>query len=628
MTTAARRAMRLGARPEPGAVHFRLWSPGSRTVEVVLHGAGRERVEPLHPDGGGYFAGRVEGVGPGARYRYRIDGGRSYPDPASRWQPEGVHGPSEVVDPDAFEWTDQGWRGVPLQELVVYELHVGTFTAEGTFDAAVGRLDALADLGVTAIEVMPIANFPGARNWGYDGVNLFAPAAAYGPPDAFRRLVDAAHRRGLAVLLDVVYNHLGPEGNYLPEITHGRIFTGRHHTPWGPAIDYDGPESAGVRDLVVENALYWIEEYHVDGLRLDATHAILDDSPVHILREIAARVHAVPGRRRIVIAEDERNDRRLVTRAAEGGYGLDAVWADDLHHQLRRLTAGDREGYFARYSGTVGDVVETLRRGWFYEGQHAPHRGTPRGTSAAGIAPPHFVHCLENHDQVGNRPFGGRLSHEVPLSVYRALSALLLLSPYTPLLWMGQEWAASSPFLFFTDHPEELGRRVTEGRREEFKHFSAFRDPETREHIPDPQAARTFARSKLRWPERSEPPHAGVLTLYRELLALRRSHPALRDHTRGGFRVSALGQQALVLRREAEGAALLLLLNFGGALDADLAADPITRAPQGCRWELLLDTEEARFGGAGEGATLRRGRLAMREAGGIVLDAGPTAQDS
>jgi isoamylase len=630
----------LGARVKGGGVEFRVWAPGHERVDVVVEGdRGRGTgdslqrrqqggVHPLAEEGEGWWSGWVEGIRAGARYRYRLDGGDAFPDPASRSQPEGVHGPSEVVDPDAFRWTDAGWRGIPLEEMVVYELHVGTATPEGTFEALIPRLDHFVELGVTAIELMPVAEFPGHRNWGYDGVDLFAPESSYGGPEGLRRLVDAAHARGLAVLLDVVYNHFGPEGNYLPLFTSGKVFTERHHTPWGAAVNYDGEGSAAVRELVIGNALHWAREYHLDGLRLDATHAIIDDSPKHLLRELTERVRAAlgPELRFVVFAEDERNERRLVTPGEQGGLGLDGVWADDLHHQLRACVAGDREGYFASYTGSVEDVAETLRKGWYYEGQRSPHTGEARGTPAEGIPYPRFVQCIQNHDQVGNRALGDRLNHGVSPAAYRAVSALLLLTPATPLLWMGQEWAASSPFQYFTDHPEELGRLVTEGRREEFRGFSAFADPETRERIPDPQDPETFRRSTLRWEERERPPHAGVLALYRELLALRRSEPALRERGREFFRAAALGAGALGVRREGpDGSALLLVAAFRGEARVDTAARAETRPPEGRRWEVVLATEEGRFGGEAEGEVVRLesgGELRLAGPGAVLLRAG------
>jgi maltooligosyltrehalose trehalohydrolase len=463
---------------------------------------------------------------------------------------------------------------------------------------------------------MPIAEFAGARNWGYDGVALFAPASAYGGPSGFRRLVSAAHERGLGVILDTVYNHLGPEGNYVGAVTGGRFFTDRHATPWGDAINYDGPDSAPVRDFVLQNAIHWAREYHVDGLRLDATHAIIDESPVHILREVAGALHALK-RPRIVIAEDERNEARLITPESDGGYGLDAVWADDLHHQLRRLTAGDREAYFQRYGGTVRDVVATLRAGW-YRSWHP----TAESRAAERLPTCAFVHCIQNHDQVGNRPLGQRLSHDIPLPAYRALSALLLLSPYTPLLWMGQEWAASTPFQFFTDFPEALGRLVTEGRRNEFKEFSGFADPSARARIPDPQDGETFLRSKLRWDEMDRAPHEGVLALYRDLLALRRTDPALRSGDRHDVGVHALGDHALAMRRRTGGHELLVVVNLAGELRSRPEEHDKMTPSEGRRWTCALWTEDRRFGGPGSSVLVEEnGRLAIPSPGAAVLRA-------
>ena len=619
----------FGANVVEGGVEFRVWAPGHRSADVVIYGPGAEEVIPLSREGEGWFAGRVEGAGAGTRYRYRLDGGEVFPDPASRSQPAGVHEPSEVVDPAVFPWTDDGWKGIPLEDLVLYELHVGTFTPEGTFGAAIEKLPQLASLGVNAVEPMPVAAFPGTRNWGYDGVSLYAPDASYGGPEALRRFVDAAHAHGMAVILDAVYNHLGPEGNYLPAVTSGHYFTGRHHTPWGAAVNFDGRDAKPVREFVIHNALHWAHEYHVDGLRLDATHAIVDDSPTHLLAELVHRVRDSLGADRhfVFIAEDERNERKLLLPRDAGGFGLSAVWADDFHHQVRRLLAGDHESYFADYAGTVGEIVHTLRRGWFYEGQESRNHGRARGTPADGLPPAAFVHALQNHDQVGNRALGERLHHQVPLAAYRAAVALLLLSPYTPLLWMGQEWAATAPFLYFTDHPDELGRLVTEGRRREFGKFSVFADPAVRERIPDPQARETFTRSKLDWAERDQPPHDGILSLYRALLHLRHDHPALRRRDRDSFAVAELGSDALALRRKGEdGAAMLLVASFG---DSPVSVAPgsmdETRSPDGMAWELHLCTEEGRFGGEAEGELTSlspEGRLELRGPGAVVLTAG------
>jgi maltooligosyltrehalose trehalohydrolase len=422
------------------------------------------------------------------------------------------------------------------------------------------------------------------------------------------------------VILDVVYNHFGPDGNYLPLITGGQITNDRHHTAWGAAVNYDAAGSAAVRDFILQNALYWAHEYHVDGLRIDATHAMVDDSATHILQEIATALHALP-RPRIVIAEDERNERRLVLDERCGGFGLDAVWADDLHHSLRRLTAGDDEGYFASYRGTIDEVVETLRKGWLYEGQWSPHHHAARGTPADGIPPRAFVHCLQNHDQVGNRACGDRIHHSVTPAAYRALSALLLLSPYTPLLWMGQEWAASSPFQFFTDFPGDLGRLLTEGRRREFQHFAAF-EGNASESVPDPQAESTFLASRLCWREREHEPHKSILTLYRELLALRASDPALQDRGRTGFEVHALGDDALALRRDNGGASMLVILQLGNGTRWVAREHSVWTIPADRQWEIVLSTEENRFGGSGSVAALTETEhLIVTAPGALVLRA-------
>ena len=633
----------IGAQPKQGGTRFRVWAPNARHVEVVLYAGQREpQSYALAPEDGGYFAGHIAGMHAGARYMYRLDGGTPRPDPAARFQPDGVHGPSQVIDPASFAWTDGGWCGVALEDLVIYELHVGAATEAGSFDALIERLDQVSALGATAIELMPVADFPGERNWGYDGVCLFAPARAYGGPDALRRLVDAAHARRLAVILDVVYNHLGPDGNYLRQFSTS-YFTNRHTTPWGEALNFDGPGSRPVRDFFIANALYWAHEYHFDGLRLDATHAILDDSPTHILAEIAATVReSLPANRAFVfIAENENNDPTLIRPSQEqrtknkeqddqrlfsvpcslfsgAGYGLDAVWADDFHHQIRVALAGDRDGYYADYTGTAADLATTLRQGWFYTGQPSAFLGRPRGAKADDIAPPHFIHCIQNHDQVGNRALGDRLGHAIDLAAYRAASALLLLSPYTPLLWMGQEWAATTPFLYFTDHHAELGRLVTEGRRAEFAGFSAFGG----DQVPDPQDPATFARSKLRWDERERPPHVSILQLYRDLLGLRKRLPALQNRSRDSFTVAPIGEHALALRRAGAGgqADVLVLVNLHGALAIGLGDQLGLAPPAGQAWAPLLDSEELRYGGRG-GA-----RLTMRAATDPVFEmSGPGA---
>jgi maltooligosyltrehalose trehalohydrolase len=566
-------------------------------------------------------------IGPGARYRYRLNGRQTFPDVASRYQPEGVHGPSEVIDPARFQWSDGEWKGIDIRDVIVYELHVGAFTPQGTFDEVRKRLPQLHTLGVTAIELMPVADFPGNRNWGYDGVALFAPARCYGHPDDLRRLVDAAHAQGLAVFLDVVYNHLGPDGNYLGAYS-PYYFTKRHHTPWGPAINFDGEHSRIVREFFIENALYWLHEFHFDGLRLDATHAIVDDSPRHFLAELSDRVHesfAGSKRRPLLIAEDSRNLAHMLKPLRKAGWGMDAVWADDFHHQLRRALAGDYDGYFQDYTGSAEDIATTIRKGWFYCGQKSVFRGGPRGSDPAGLSPGQFVICLQNHDQVGNRAFGDRLHHTIDLDACRAATALLLCCPQTPLLFMGQEWAASSPFQFFTDHNEGLGKLVTQGRRREFKRFKAFSELRTRKAIPDPQALETFLNSRLQWEESDTGLHAATRRLYEALLRLRRTEPAL--HFGEAAKVQAVSNTALLLRRSAASAAnsiasegeavartmkaaqpgqppersaapggdVLIAVQLAGGGSIDLSRAPFAALDPGLRWQLLLSTEDPQY---------------------------------
>jgi len=600
---------RLGAWVEPGPrVRWRVWAPEHRSVEVVLHDPEGQpgRVLPMTAEPGGCFGAVLEGAGAGVRYKLRVDGEGPFPDPWSRSQPQGVHGPSEVVVPD-FAWTDAGWKGPEPDALVLYEVHVGTATPEGTFQALIPKLQGLRELGVNTLELMPLASFPGSRNWGYDGVELFAPQHTYGGPTGLRQLIDAAHAHGLAVLIDAVYNHFGPDGNYL-RCYSPHYFTGRHHTPWGDAVNYDGEDSAPVRELVLSNVEMWIRDYHADGLRLDAAHAIVDDSSPHLLTEIAARARAAaPGRRVLVIAEDDRNEARLPRPATAGGLGLDGVWADDLHHQLRRAFAGDSEGYYRDYTGSAEDIARTLRQGWFYEGQVSKNQGHARGTPAGELPPRCFVHCIQNHDQVGNRAHGERLGHDVSPAAYRAMSTLLLLSPYTPLLFMGQEWNASTPFLYFTDHHEELGRLVTEGRRKEFAGFARFGG----DTVPDPQAGETFERSRLDWDEAGRPPHAQVRALYRELLRLRATEPALREKGRGSSQARALGPGALVLERRGAGQRLLAFTNVQGLLEH--------RLPEGARAQVVLWSEAPAFGGAVEAPPLREGVVRLEGPSALVV---------
>jgi maltooligosyltrehalose trehalohydrolase len=466
---------------------------------------------------------------------------------------------------------------------------VGTFTPDGTFEAAAARLPYLADLGVTAIELMPLADFAGRRNWGYDGAALFAPARAYGRPDDLRRFVDTAHRAGLAVLIDVVYNHLGPDGAYLHAFS-PRFLTARHATPWGRAVNLDDTGSAVVRRMLTENALHWIHEYHADGLRLDATHALIDTSARHFVADLAAGVHAAADRRPLVYAEDHRNLSLMLEDRAQGGWDLDGVWADDFHHIIRRMLAGDTHGYYVDYRGDAAELAATLRQGWLFAGQHSRHQDAPRGTDPSAVPMRKAVVCVQNHDQVGNRAMGDRLHHAVDPAGWRAAVTVLLTSPMTPLLFMGQEWAATTPFRFFTDFPDGLGRQVVEGRRREFEAFPEFAAPGATARIPDPQAESTFEGSRLNWDESRTPGHASVLALHRTLLRLRAEHAALQASDATDCAAEAADDSTIVVRRDAPSSEpVLVVARLRGS--GTVRVDALRSGP----WRLLLDTEDAAF---------------------------------
>ena len=590
----------MGAEPGRVGVHFRVWAPDRQKVEVLIEGGGAHL---LATEASGYHAALVPGLSPGARYRYRLDGGDAFPDPASRSQPEGPHGPSEVVDPAAFRWTDSAWRGIRREGQVLYELHVGAFTPEGTWTAAARELRALADLGITLIEVMPVADFPGRFGWGYDGVNLFAPTRLYGRPDDFRAFVDRAHSLGLGVLLDVVYNHLGPDGNYLGQYARAYL-TDRHATPWGPAPNYDGPDAAPVRELVLANAGYWIDEFHLDGLRLDATHTIHDDSPEHILVAIGRTVRARAGRRgTLVLAEDEAQRVALALPPDAGGMGLDGIWNDDFHHAARVAATGRREGYYRRYLGTADELVAATR-----------------GPLAApdALKPAQLVTFLQNHDQIAHSARGLRLQALTSPGRWRALSGLLLLSPGTPLLFMGQEFAASSPFLFFADHEAELAELVRQGRAKHLAQFESAADPAVQALLPDPGSPATFTRSRIDPAERSR--NSQAVALHRDLLALRRTEPAFAAQQAPAGR--SLGPAALVLRfGRADGLDRLFLLNLGSDLPLDRDAEPLLAPPDGEAWTLAWSSEDPRYGGGGTPASAREGSLIPAESA-LVLAPG------
>jgi maltooligosyltrehalose trehalohydrolase len=518
-------------------VRFEVWAPyAQESVELDLAG----RRVPMRQAERGWWRVEVDDAGPGDEYGFALDGGDVRPDPRSPFQPEGPHGPSRVVDHGAFPWTDDEWTGAHLPSAVIYELHIGTFSREGTFDGAIPHLEHLVELGVTAVELMPVAEFAGDRGWGYDGVSLFAPHSGYGGPDGLKRFVDACHNQGLAVVLDVVYNHLGPEGNYLG--AYGPYFTDFFSTPWGDAVNYSREGSDEVRRFAVDNALMWLRDYHVDGLRLDAVHAIIDTGATHLLEQLATEVEelsAVVGRPLFLIAESDMNDPKILQ------WGIDAQWSDDFHHSIRTALTDERRSYYAEFDG-LPDVAATLERGWPHAGGWSEFRQRTHGRRYEGLPGWHLLGYSQNHDQIGNRAQGDRLSQVLPPGRLKVAAALVLTAPFVPMLFQGEEWGATTPFQYFTSHTDpELGRAVSEGRRGEFKEFGW--DPD---EVPDPQDPATFERSKLDWDERVEPEHADLLEWYRALIALRRSEPALLDGRLD--RVHAVADEAaqtLVLRR-------------------------------------------------------------------------------
>jgi malto-oligosyltrehalose trehalohydrolase len=550
-----------------GATRFRLWAPSAQRVELVRAQSGARVAMP--PAGQGWYQVDLADAGPGTLYRYRIDDRIEVPDPASRCNPADVHGPSMVVDPAAFDWDDQDWRGLPWERSVIYELHVGTFTPEGSFRAIEEKLGHLAALGVTAIELMPIAECPGAHNWGYDCVLPFAPEARYGAPEDLKHLVAAAHRHGLMLFLDVVYNHFGPEGNYLGAYA-DQFFSARHRTPWGAAINFDAAGSRTVRDFFLHNALYWLEEYHVDGLRFDAVHSIRDDSPVHVLTEIAHAVRAPFGARRhnhLVLENEDNQAHWLGVRASLPGC-FDAQWNDDLHHCLHVALTGEQDGYYRDYTERPRWLLgRALAEGFAYQGDASGYRhGRARGEPSAHLPPTAFVSFLQNHDQIGNRALGERIGRLAPPEALKAALAVLLLAPQIPLLFMGEEWNATEPFLFFCDFEPALAGSVRDGRRREFSRFARYRDQAARLLIPDPTELASFERSRLDWRAAEREPQRTWLLLYRRLLAIRRHEIAPRLAGAHGIAYSAGERGDLEVRwRLGDGSLLQLVSNLTDA---------------------------------------------------------------
>lgn len=576
----------LGATPLPGrGFRFVVWAPAAKNLSIhCLDGANRGTVamRSLH---GGYFEAEMKGVAEGERYFFRFEDGRERPDPASRFQPEGVHGPSQAIDLDDFKWTDSSWKGLRLDASVFYEVHVGTYTPEGTFEALIPHLAGLRELGITTIELMPVAQFPGARNWGYDGVQPFAPQNSYGGPRGLQKFVDAAHGHGLAVALDVVYNHLGPEGNYFSEF--GPYFTDKYRTPWGRAINFDGADSEPVRRFFIENALQWLEKYHVDVLRLDAVHGIFDFSATHFLAELQIAVDALEARlhsKRHLVAESDLNDSRLLRSPARGGYGLHAQWSDDFHHSLHSLLTGERAGYYADF-GEVHHLAATMKKGWFYAGQHSNFRRRKHGNDPSGLPRSSFVVGIQNHDQIGNRARGERLSALVDFEALKLAAGVTTLAPFVPLLFMGEEYGETAPFQYFTSHGDaELIEAVRKGRREEFAAFAWEGE------VPDPQAEETFSGSKLHHEIKDREPHRTLRALYRELLSIRREF-ALAGA--GKLEILENGSAIIMIAGEDAAKRLMAIFEFGKSAHTFDVSWPAGT------WTLRLDSADPKWRGSG-----------------------------
>ncbi len=579
--------MQIGAWYTEGDLcEFTVWAPNHERVALCVESP-ESRIIEMTKDDRGYWR-AAAAAPPGARYRYALSDDRRWPDPASQWQPEGVHAASATVDHRAFSWSDASWRGRPIEEYVIYEMHPGAFTPGGDFDAARGKLNYLVDLGVTAVEIMPVAQFPGERNWGYDGVYPFAVQNSYGGPASLKQFVDACHRAGLSVILDVVYNHLGPEGNYLWQ--YGPYFTTRYCTPWGEALNFDDAYSYGVRDYFAANAVFWMEQYHIDALRLDAVHGIYDFGAKHILAEIAEAVHALRernGRSNYLIAESDLNDTRLITSPARGGFGLDAQWSDDFHHALHTVLTGERRGYYEDF-GSLEDLAKAFSDGFVYDWRYSKHRKRRHGSSSAQIPGSKLVACIQNHDQVGNRMLGERLSSLVSFDSLKAAACALLTAPYIPLLFMGEEYGETNPFLYFVSHTDpDLIEAVRKGRREEFAAFQWEGEP------PDPESEETFLRSNLDWARLNHESHALLHTLYRRLIALRKELPALRDFKKENVTVRSVAKDVLAYARGGESNAVVCLLNVG----SNIAEFDCGIVCNGSR--KILDTADERWGGPG-----------------------------
>jgi maltooligosyltrehalose trehalohydrolase len=617
----AKRANPIGAEYVGGGLtSFRVWAPAVERVEVVLAGG---PAVALNAEEGGYFSGTARAAA-GARYGFRLDRAEMlYPDPASRFQPDGPHEMSEVIDPSAFAWSDQSWRGLPLEGQVMYEMHIGTFTRDGTWAAAMRELPELARIGITTIELMPVSEFEGRRGWGYDGVDFFAPTHLYGRPDDFRRFVDRAHACGLAVILDVVYNHFGPVGNYLRAFSPA-YFTDKYENEWGDAINFDGADAGPVRELFIMNGGYWIEEYHLDGLRLDATQQIFDASSEHVLTAIGRRVREKAGpRTAILVAENERQDATLVRPIEAGGHGLDAVWNDDFHHSAVVALTGRAEAYYSDTHGSPQELISAAKHGYLFQGQRYHWQRQPRGTPTWGLRPAQFVVFLENHDQVANSARGARLHQMTSPARWRAMTALLLLMPSTPMLFQGQEFSSSAPFLYFVDLEAELARAVRRGRAEFLRQFPSVVHFQEQLDTADPGSLETFERCKLDFAERER--HAPAYRLHQDLLRLRRDHAAFRLQRAGSLDGSVLSASALALRFFTDDHAddRVLIVNLGGDLFRQSIADPLLAPPIDREWTVCWGSEDAVYGGGGTPAVWPDGDWYIPGECAIVLCGAP-----
>jgi maltooligosyltrehalose trehalohydrolase len=593
------RRLPIGAEPATGGVYFRVWAPQAKRVELLIGGDDFSQAEELKPEAHGYFSGFVPGCAAGDLYHFRLDGrDQLLPDPASRFQPEGPFGPSMIVDASHFEWHDAQWSGVGLANQVIYEMHIGTFTREGSWQAASRQLPELRKLGVTVLEIMPVNDFCGTFGWGYDGVNFFAPTRLYGAPDDLRAFVDEAHRAGLAVILDVVYNHAGPTGNFLKDFSED-YFTDRYENEWGEAINFDGPNSAAVREFFLSNARYWISEFHFDGLRLDATQTLFDASENHILAELVETVRqAATPKSTIVIGENEPQDSKLMRPAEEQGYGLDGLWNDDFHHTAMVALTGHNEAYYADYLGNPQEFISGAKCGYLYQGQYYRWQKKRRGSPTQGIKPAAFINYLQNHDQIANSGRGWRVQRITDPALYRAITALFLLSPQTPMLFQGQEFAASAPFAYFADHEGELGEKVKQGRREFLQQFPSLATEAMQSQFPDPTDPQVFASCKLDFSERSR--HHEIYALYQDLLHLRRADGAFNLQRSGAVDGAVLGDRALVLRFfGAERKDRLLLLNLGADTMLGPVPEPLIASAPGTTWQVLWSSEDPRYGGTG-----------------------------